>query len=173
MGQGQARASGFTYLGLLFAIAIIGITLATVGVVWSTQSRRDREAELLFVGNQIRQAIGRYYEVGGVYPRSLADLLQDKRVPVARRFLRRLYPDPMTGSADWELIRMSDGGLMGVASSSQQKPIKVAGFNVVDAAFEKADCYCTWKFIYVGAPAGRRRALQPLPINLSNGPASR
>lgn len=163
MGHSSARQTGFTYLGLLFAVAIIGITLAAVGVVWSTQSRRDREAELLFIGDQIRQAVGRYYEIGGVYPHSLADLLEDKRVPVPRRFLRRLYPDPMTGSADWELIRAAGGGIMGVASSSQQKPIKVAGFPLADAAFEKADCYCAWKFIYVGKAIGRPRVLLPIP----------
>ena len=170
MGRAQPLQAGFTYIGLLFAIAIIGITLATVGVVWSTQARRDREAELLFVGGQIRDAIGRYQASGGVYPHELVDLVQDNRMPVVRRYLRRLYPDPMTGSADWELIRNSDGGIMGVASSSQQQPIKVAGFPVADAAFEKADCYCNWKFIYVArSGAGRRRVLPPLPSQVNSG----
>lgn len=155
---------GFTYIGLLFAIAIIGIALATVGVVWSVQARRDREQQLLFVGNQYRQAIGRYLQTGGVYPRSLDDLLEDNRVPMPRRFLRRLYPDPMTGAADWELIQSGDGGIMGVASTSQQQPIKVAGFRLADASFEKAECYCSWKFIYVSrSAAGRRRVLPPTP----------
>jgi type II secretory pathway pseudopilin PulG len=158
------------YLGLLFAIAIIGITLATVGVVWSTQSRRDREAELLFVGNQIRQAIGHYYETAGVYPHALAELVEDTRVPIPRRFLRRLYPDPMTGSADWELIRTSDGGIMGVASDSRQAPIKVAGFPIADAAFEKQTCYCDWKFIYISKGIGRRRVLPPMPGNPNYAP---
>jgi type II secretory pathway pseudopilin PulG len=164
----QPREAGFTYLGLLFAIAILGITLATVGVVWSTQIRRDREAELLFVGDQYRQAIGRYYDSGGVYPRSLNDLLEDKRVPVPRRFLRRLYPDPMTGSSDWELINTGDGGIIGVASTSMATPIKVAGFPLADTAFEKADCYCAWKFIYMSKAIGRRRVLTPLPPNPLN-----
>lgn len=165
MSPGRRRIAGFTYLGLLFAIAILGITLAAVGTVWSTQVRRDREAELLFVGDQIRAAIGRYRESGGVYPRTLSDLLEDKRVPVPRRYLRRLYPDPLTGQIDWELIKTADGSLMGVASSSQDKPIKVAGFAPVNAAFEKAECYCRWKFIYVSNPVGRRRILDPAHPN--------
>jgi type II secretory pathway pseudopilin PulG len=159
VSQARGRQSGFTYLGLLFAIAIIGITLATIGVVWSTQARRERETELLFVGDQIRQSIGRYYESGGTYPRELADLLEDKRVPVPRRFLRRMYPDPITGTTDWELIKASDGSIMGVASSSTQTPIKVARFPVADVAFENADCYCGWKFIYLSRSVGRRRVL--------------
>jgi type II secretory pathway pseudopilin PulG len=158
--HGQARQAGFTYLGLLFAIAILGITLATVGVVWSTQIRRDKEAELLFVGNQYRTAIGRYV-VGGGYPQALTDLLEDKRTPVPRRYLRRLYPDPMTGQADWHLITQPNGGITGVASSSQNKPIKVAGFAPIDAAFVNAECYCDWKFVYSPRSQWRRRLVKP------------
>ena len=152
---------GFTYLGLLFAIAILGITLATVGVVWSTQIRRDKEVELLFAGHQIRAAIGRYLAGGGGYPQELADLVEDKRSPVPRRFLRRIYLDPMTRSADWQLILAPEGGIIGVASRSQDKPIKVAGFRDIDAAFEKADCYCNWQFIYSARSTRRHRAVQP------------
>jgi type II secretory pathway pseudopilin PulG len=154
---------GFTYIGLLFAIAIIGITLATVGVVWSTQGRREREAQLLFVGDQYRQAIGRYQRAGGVYPQSLEELVTDTRVPLPRRFLRRLYPDPVTGAVDWELIRGADGGIMGVASSSAEQPIKVARFRAADVSFEKAAHYNDWKFVYVVRGAGRRRVLPAAP----------
>lgn len=165
MSPAHQRQAGFTYLGLLFAIVILGLTLSTVGVLWSTQARREREAELLFVGDQYRQAIGRYYTNGGFYPRSLDELLEDKRVPFMRRQLRRLYPDPMSGSPDWQLVLTPDGAIMGVASSSQGRPIKVAGFRTVDAAFAGAQCYCDWKFIYTAPPVGGRRVLEPPPSN--------
>ena len=161
---GRGRLVGFTYLGLLFAIAIVGITLSTVGVVWSTQIRRDKEVELLFAGDQIRMAIGHYYaDPAGAraYPQALADLLEDKRWPQAHRHLRRLYIDPMTASTDWELILAPEGGIMGVASRSQDKPIKVAGFATGDAAFEGAECYCDWKFVYSPRSSRHRRAIQP------------
>ena len=153
------RNAGFTYIGLLFAIAILGITLATVGVVWSTQIRRDKEVELLFAGDQIRTAIGRYRTSGGQYPQALADLLDDKRSAVPRRFLRRIFLDPMTNSADWELVLAPEGGIMGVASHSPGTPIKVAGFSAADAVFDKAECYCDWKFIYT-PQAGRNRRVR-------------
>ncbi len=162
MRAAQSQRSGqmgFTYIGLLFAIAIIGITLSTVGVVWSTQLRRDKEAELLFVGNQFRLAIGRYVRSGGQYPLELADLLEDKRTPVPRRFLRRIYPDPMTRGADWDLVTAPQGGIMGVASRSQDKPIKVAGFLAANAGFELAECYCEWKFVYSPRANRNRRAI--------------
>jgi type II secretory pathway pseudopilin PulG len=158
--SGRAPQGGFTYIGLMFAIAVLGITLATVGVVWSTQIRRDREAELLYIGNQYRAAIGRYLASGGQYPQELADLVEDKRFPGARRYLRRIYLDPMTNSADWQLITAPQGGIMGVASRSQGKPIKVAGFAPEDTAFEKSECYCDWKFIYSPRFLRHRRALK-------------
>jgi type II secretory pathway pseudopilin PulG len=155
---GSRAQRGFTYVGLMFAIAVLGITLATIGVVWSTQIRRDREAELLYIGNQYRAAIGRYLASGGQYPQELADLAEDKRFPVARHYLRRIYLDPMTNSADWQLIAAPLGGIMGVASRSQDKPIKVAGFAPEDAAFEKSECYCDWKFVYSPRFLRHRRA---------------
>lgn len=153
----RVREAGFTYIGLLFTIVILGITLSTVGVLWSTQIRRDREADLLYAGGQIRDAIGRYRAAGGKYPQELTDLLLDQRTPAVRRYLRHLYPDPMTNSRDWELIMAPEGGILGVASLSQSKPIKVTGFAPVDAAFEKAECYCDWKFIYTPRYNGYRR----------------
>ena len=157
--RGARNGGGFTYLGLLIAIALLGIALSAVGVVWSTQIRRDKEVELLYAGHQIRQAIGRYRAVGGQFPQALNDLLEDKRSPVPRRYLRQIYLDPMTGTADWQLILAPGGGIMGVASSSQGKPIKVAGFLPADAAFETAECYCDWKFAYAPRYFGRRRAV--------------
>jgi type II secretory pathway pseudopilin PulG len=143
-----SRQTGFTFIGLLFAIAMLGMALASVGIVWSTQIRRDKEAELLWIGNQYRTAIGQYYATGGQFPLTLADLLEDKRFPQVRRYLRRLFPDPMTGQVDWQLVKAPDMGIMGIASSSQGKPIKVAGFATRDASFQDAQSYSDWKFVY-------------------------
>ena len=91
---------GFTYVGLLLAVALAGVALAAAGMLWSTTAKRDKEAELLFVGDQFRRAIGSYYEgTPGAkrYPQRLADLLEDKRLAITRRHLRRIYADPMTG----------------------------------------------------------------------------
>jgi type II secretory pathway pseudopilin PulG len=145
---GGDHQRGFTYIGLLFAVAILGITLATVGIVWSTQIRREKESELLWIGDQYRDAIGRYRAAGGQYPQELSDLVEDKRFPLVRRYLRKLFPDPMTGQVDWQLIPAPGSGFMGVASTSTAKPIKVAGFPAYEFEFENAECYCTWAFVY-------------------------
>jgi type II secretory pathway pseudopilin PulG len=164
MRRGNPRATGLAYIGLLVAIVIIGAALAAVGEVWTIQSQREREVELLFRGDALRTAIGYYVSVspGSVarYPQDLQDLVQDPRWPQIKRYLRRVYEDPMTGAADWTLIRAPDGGIMGVASSSKDAPIKRQGFNGVDGLFADASCYCDWQFIY--QPRGARFGL-PIP----------
>lgn len=149
--KGPARGRGFTYVGLLIAIVIIGASLAMVGEVWSTEARRGREAELIFRGDAIRSAIADYLLAapGGAYqfPQRLEDLVLDPRFPQVRRHLRRVYADPMTGRTDWKLIRGPDGGIMGVASRSKLEPIKKKGFEPMDSTFENATCYCDWQFV--------------------------
>jgi type II secretory pathway pseudopilin PulG len=146
-------AAGFTYLGILFAVAFIGVSLAATATVTSTATLRSRERELLFVGHEFRDAISSYYRAGipgaFTYPRSLSDLIEDRRGPVLRRHLRRIYSDPMTGAADWEQITLPDGSMIGIASSSRWKPLKSGNFLPVDQAFEGARCYCDWRFIFL------------------------
>jgi len=153
MSRSRQGSRGFAYLGVLFAIVILGFALATAGTLWSVSARRDREALLLWTGGQYQRAIASYYlkGPGGVrqFPPSLEDLLEDRRGPVLLRHLRRLYPDPMTGSADWNLERLADGSIQGVRSTGQGRPIKQAGFRPEQAAFEGAECYCDWVFVYV------------------------
>jgi type II secretory pathway pseudopilin PulG len=149
MRGNDGRQRGFTYLGLLIAVTIMGLMLTVVSRVWSTTEQRERETQLLFVGAAYRMAISSYYASGHRYPAALQDLLSDERSPVPIRHLRRLYPDPMTGAPDWSLIATPDGtGIMGVASSSRRAPIKRDRFDPDDATFKGADCYCGWRFVY-------------------------
>ena len=59
---------GFTYLALLFYLAVLSAGLATVAVSWQTARQREKEEELLFAGAAIREAIALYYNrpPGGV-----------------------------------------------------------------------------------------------------------
>ena len=154
----RATQTGFTFIGLLFAIVLMGMALGAAGTTWSAANRRDRERELLWVGTEIQKSIGRYYLAGpaGIreYPRQLSDLLEDRRGALLQRHLRRLYVDPVTGKANWELLRTPDGAMVGVASASTEAPIKKAGFAAALKGFAGAACYCDWRFVY-RAPAVR------------------
>lgn len=148
----MSRNGGFTYLGLLFAIALAGVALAAIGVVWSIERQREREAELLFVGKQFRDAIASYYErsPGLVkrYPAKLEDLIKDNRFLTVQRHLRRIYPDPMMGTTEWQLVSAPEGGIMGVFSTSGAVPIKRSNFDNPFADFDGKGRYSEWRFIY-------------------------
>ncbi|WP_310385676.1 type II secretion system protein [Roseateles sp.] len=103
----MCRQRGFTYLGLLFFVAITAAGLAALGQAWSTAAQRERERELEFRGNEIAQAIVSYLKTSpglAQYPSSLEDLLADRRGPKTRHHLRRAYADPFTGKPDWVLV---------------------------------------------------------------------
>ncbi|MGE5384654.1 MAG: type II secretion system protein [Betaproteobacteria bacterium] len=156
---------GIAYVGLLLIVAIIGIVAGTAADVYQQSRQRSREVELLWIGNQFRNAIASYFEAGPgtakTYPQRLEDLLLDPRVPGTRRHLRRIYPDPMTGKPDWELIMAPNGGIAGVKSRSTATPIKQAGFRPRDERFADKTHYSEWEFTTIaatptmpGAPGG-------------------
>jgi type II secretory pathway pseudopilin PulG len=153
----NGRAGGFTYIGLLIAIAVMGIGLAAVGPVSRTLQLRDMETELLFAGDQIRRAIEQYYENSPAglkqYPKKLEDLLRDNRYPGVRRYLRRIYVDPMTGRKDWGLVEQPGIGILGVYTTSELEPVRKTGFPARYKQFENTRKYSDWKFVYVPGQA--------------------
>ena len=142
-------SEGFTYIGLLLLIAITGIALSVAGISWQYQVRSEKEQQLLFVGNQFRNAIDKYYISSPgdlkVYPLTLNDLLEDKRMPNVVRHLRQIYLDPMTGKSDW-ILQIEQGRIIGIHSRSSLAPFKIAGFNEADAKFSEAKTYQQWVF---------------------------
>jgi type II secretory pathway pseudopilin PulG len=153
---------GFTYITVLFMVAIMSGGLALIGEVWHTANMREKEAELLHIGNEYRKAIERYYLSGPSrqYPKNLSDLIQDPRQPGTVRHLRRLYPDPITGKDEWGMVKSADGGFAGVHSLSEDAPLKTSGFAVRDASLEGKTKYSEWQFVFA-APQGA--AAKPKP----------
>lgn len=151
-GKRQKRQSGFTYLTILFAIAVAGIVMANTGVDWSQAAQREKETELLFAGAQYRQAIALYYHrtPGAIkrYPAKLEDLLTDNRYNPPQHYLRQLYRDPIMNHKQWGVVAAPEGGIMGVHSLSDATSIKNTNFGYADQAFEGATKYSDWQFIY-------------------------
>lgn len=158
---------GFTYLGVLLLVAIMGAVLASTAAVWRTMSQRDKERELLFVGHEFRKAIGLYYErsPGGAkqYPKKLEDLLLDKRQTGVARYLRRLYVDPMTGKKEWGLIKGPGDTIRGVYSLSPETPIKTGNFDESDKDFAGKGSFAEWQFVYAPQQAAPVPAAAPQP----------
>lgn len=120
------RSRGFTYLALLWWVAISGVMLAALGSQWRLDATREREAELVFRGEQIQAALAAYQANTPAgqpaLPKELVQLLDDLRQVPAKRHLRRLWSDPITGK-DWGLLRTESGGIRGVFSASGRKPL--------------------------------------------------
>lgn len=152
MPSGKAAQRGFTYLFVLMLVTLVGMGLAAAATVWQVESQRLREAELLFIGNQYRQAIKSYYELEPAQPRlpqSVDDLLADNRRPNVTRHLRKAWKDPVSGQ-DFELIESPDRqGFVGVRSPADQTPLKVAGFSPDNVTFADAATYRDWAFLFV------------------------
>lgn len=148
------RCAGFTYLAVLFLLALAGITATATGIVWRIEHQREQEVELRFAGVEFARAIESYRAVAPnaaqPWPRSLDDLLRDPRTPGVRRHLRKIYRDPVHRSAEWGLIRTQDGGIVGVHSLSLRRPIRrlpSTGMTV-----REPDRYAGWLFVAAGAP---------------------
>lgn len=144
------RSSGVVLLALLLALVLGGVAAMAAADVWSFSRQREREQELLFVGEQYRQAIQRYFfgapqGAPRVLPASLEDLLEDDRYPMPVHHLRRLYPDPITGSTDWGMLKVQ-GRVAGVHSLSDKVPIKQAGFDDEHEHFSARSTYREWVF---------------------------
>jgi len=168
---------GFTYVALLAAIIIIGISLGAAGKYWQNVMMREKEQELLFRGDQYRIAIERYVTAlpgRAQYPPSIEELLKDSRSAAGKRHLRQKYKDPVTNE-DFELIRDKARGnrIIGVYSKSDKQPLKVKGFPEQYRSFEGKLMYSDWKFVY--SPTAGQQGLPPgtlLPGQLNKPPSS-
>ena len=145
-----ARQRGFTYVAIIFAVALVGLGLAALGTYWSAEVQRERERDLIFIGDQMAVALWRYYENSPnkgakEYPQKIEDLLEDRRNLVTARHLRRFYADPLTGNREWGLVR-TGGRITGIYSLSTGAPMVKAGFPPGYDKFAAAKTYGDWVF---------------------------
>jgi type II secretory pathway pseudopilin PulG len=157
--RSQTSESGFTYVALLIAVAIIGMAAAAALQAGSVLQRREAEQALLVAGADFSAALDTYARLSPAgqptAPPALADLLRDPRFPSIVRHLRRVPFDPMTGEAEWGLAKTPDGQrIAGVYSLSTARPIKLDGFDVRFRNFAGATSYADW--VFMAAPTEPR-----------------
>lgn len=170
----RSDSKGFTFLAVMFSIVLIGTMVGVASRQLTTTAKREREIELLFRGMAIRRAIELYYRTSRAgfsqYPRTLEDLVKDPGVPGIRRYLRKVYSDPITGG-EWVLIRDGSNRIKGVRSASDEAPLKEAKFPEVLKSFEGKKKYSEWLFEY-----NPQQAISPTPNappNKAPGPQDR
>lgn len=143
---------------LLVGLAAAGILMSAALPVWSQAARREREAELVFRGEQYARAVALYQRTyAGAFPPDVETLLDE-------RFLRRRYRDPMVEHGEFRILREPDaddpsgetqpededgGGVVGVASSSPEASLRT---------YNGATRYDQWIFRYAEASDAPGRA---------------
>lgn len=120
------RQGGYTYLLMLFVVAVAGYGLALLGESWYSAARRELAEQTEFALDAYARALASYRLAtpdGASYrPRRLADLLEDRRSGSLRRHLRQLYPNPASGRQDW-VVSVDGLGIVAVclaATGSQE-----------------------------------------------------
>ena len=157
---------GVTYLFLMFAIVLIGLSTTVAAKQWKAMVQRELEADLLSKGIEIQSALALYSATmkagrvtpAEVYPQSLAELT---RLP--KPFLRKAYTDPMS-HGDWEYVRSPTGGIMGVRSKSRGTPFKKHDFPQVVRHLEGRASYHDWIFQHPNPSTAGLLPVGPAPI---------
>ncbi|HEY5798925.1 MAG TPA: type II secretion system protein [Burkholderiaceae bacterium] len=147
----NSEQRGFTYVSVVILVAIIGLVVTVSLRLGTTMQRVAAEQELLNIGIEYSNALASYAAATPSgqpnYPNSFAELLKDPRSPQLRRHLRRVYVDPMTGKAEWGIMKANEnGGILAIYSLSKAAPIKIGNFPPRFVAFEGKASLGDWKF---------------------------
>jgi type II secretory pathway pseudopilin PulG len=95
--QRQYGEHGYAMAALLVSLAVMSVLMTAALPAWRQQAKREKEAELVFRGEQYVRAI-RLWEMKmgpGTRPPSFDILVQQK-------FLRKKYKDPMTEDGEFQ-----------------------------------------------------------------------
>ena len=107
---------GFTLIELMVVLAIIATLLSLTAPRYFHSIDKSKEAALRADLNGMRDAIDKYFGDHAKYPDTLDDL-------VAKKYLRNIPPDPLTGSNQtWILVPpdgSEKGGVYDVRSGAQ------------------------------------------------------
>lgn len=96
-------------MALALAIAVaMGILLMKTGPKVIAEVQRENEAELIFRGEAIANALRIYAAKSGRYPTNLDEVMKTRP-----RILRHKYPDPMTQDGEWDYITQVQPGASG------------------------------------------------------------
>ncbi len=152
MNTSSRPSRGVMLIGLMVLLALSALALLQFGESAATTRQRERETQLLWVGQQYRAALESYWRAtpGHVkqMPLALEDLVHDPRFPNPVRHLRKLYADPLQPEVPWGLVRRGNQ-ILGVHSQSGAAPLRRTGFATDLESFEGAAQYTDWRFLFV------------------------
>ena len=123
----RADQRGYAMAALLVAMSVMAIVMSTALPVFQTVAKREREAELVFRGEQYARAIALFQRKYG------NSLPPDVNVLIDQRFLRKKYKDPITGD-DFQFLGAGSQELAQALSTAPQQAVDAARARGLDAA---------------------------------------
>ena len=108
---------GYLMVALLVAMSVMGIMMGAALPAWHTLALREKEAELVFRGEQYARAIGLFQRrFANAQPPSIDFLVE-------QRYLRKKYKDPITND-DFEVLTAgAAAGASGQVQSQLQQEL--------------------------------------------------
>jgi type II secretory pathway pseudopilin PulG len=100
----ERREDGYAMVSLLVALALMAIFMSTALPAWRHAAQREKEAELVWRGQQYDRAVQLFRRTFSAPGPPNLDIL------IEQRMLRKKYKDPITGG-DFELKPVGPGGL--------------------------------------------------------------
>ncbi len=109
------REDGYTLVALLAVMTVLALFAAAAAPSIRQQAQREREIEAIFRGEQVADAIGRYYSAqrgrsgtgDGALPTSMDQLLEG--IPSGTKKVQILRPSAarelLSDSGEWQLVR--------------------------------------------------------------------
>ena len=101
----NSREAGYTLVVFVMIIAVMAIMMAVAVEIVSFQAKREREAELIFRGQQYVEGIRLYKQKYGRNPMRMKELWEANP-----RVLRQKWKDPITDSEEWGLVFLGQEG---------------------------------------------------------------
>lgn len=151
----HALQRGVALMGLMVLLALGGLAAVRYGALAIDERQREREAQLLWVGQQYRDALASYYHATPSpikhLPVKLDELVHDTRFPQPVRHLRQLYPDPTQPEVPFAVLRHGIQ-IIGVYSQSDAAVQRRHGFAPGLESFEGSRRYSDWRFVFLPRP---------------------
>jgi type II secretory pathway pseudopilin PulG len=117
--QGTRDEAGYAMAALLVAMALMAVLMSVAMPVWRQAAQREKEAELIWRGQQYDRALQLFRRKAGAPGAPNLDIL------IQQKFLRKKYKDPITGG-DFELRPVSAMGpgtqMPGVPGMGNMRP---------------------------------------------------
>ena len=105
----RGSESGYALLFVLFLVALATIGASTAVLNYWTEGQREKEAVMIWRGQQYQRAIGMFYRKYGRFPTRIDDLVKVQQGGI--RFLRQAYTNPMNKTdGSWRFIYVTPAG---------------------------------------------------------------